>query len=239
MKDEHPSFEQILGYVSGRMTDEESFALETHIATCPDCARRAKAHFFIKQHVDDLWGSWTATRHAEEFVRARLRETLVRGDLRPGVRERLSAWVDEVPARLAAALDLAIDTARRTARVASGALEGLRPTEGFLEFLPAPAPVRVRGQAESAALAVEAVGPPRARVTVDPVAQRVLVRMEFTESPWPLVILIPQGEGKVVVSEFRHLADTRQLLAEFEDMPPGEYLLLLEKAPSDEVRAQD
>ena len=48
MVNDHLSFDQFLAYVSGRMDSDESFAVETHMATCAQCAQRAKAHFFIK-----------------------------------------------------------------------------------------------------------------------------------------------------------------------------------------------
>lgn len=229
MDEVHIKTEEILAYVAGKLRDEEAFMVETHLATCAECAKRVNAHYLIRDHFDELWETWTAKRHIEELIRARIYKASEESDIRPELQEKVKAWLARFPKRIEAALNVVIDTTKRTAEIMQEGLEALSPPGGLPAFSTVPAPMRIlgEGEAQPASIVVESKEPPWKKVIVDPIVRKVTILMEIQESPWPILMLIPKGEGEVLVAEFRYPEGTDYLLAEFEDVPGEEYVLIL------------
>ena len=121
-----------------------------------------------------------------------------------------------------------MDSSRKTAKVLKEGIDGLVRPGGAKSFELVPAPIRTHGEAEAGAISLEAYVPLWVRVTVDPAARKIAIQGPVREGPLPLAILIPQAKTGAIVEEFRRLEDTDFILAEFEDLPDGEYFLLLE-----------
>ena len=63
----HANLTDILAYVAGKLSEEDSFSLETHVARCFECAKRVRAHYIIRGRFDELWDSLSVKRIAEEY----------------------------------------------------------------------------------------------------------------------------------------------------------------------------
>ena len=227
---QHLTIEEILAYVANRLTEEESFAVENHLAECQECVTTVHHYHIIRERFDELWDSWTARRHAEELLRAHVLEALYSAEIKPKLRERAIAWANRISEKTEAALNIVIDAPRKAARVFQEGLEVFFKTKAALHFSPIPEPTRVAGDREEAKIiiAVEVDGPPWVKVWVDPSLRRVTVQAEILEKPWPLVMLVPKGKGKAEVEDFRRPVDVDFLLAEFAEVTDGEYFLCLE-----------
>jgi len=233
----HLKTEEILAYVAGKMAEKKAFEVNIHLATCEECAKRVKAHYYIKDHFDTLWDTWTAKRHAEEYWQARVGEALKEAEIPPRLGERVKDWLGKISQKADVAIGVVIDASQRMAEVVQEGFEALRRPDIVLEFSSLPAPVLILGEEpEEGTIKVEAKGPPWTAITVEPTAQKITVQMEVSDEPWPLLLLFPKMEGKVFISEFSHPEGTDYLLAEFEDVPDGEFTLVVEPMPSDDKK---
>jgi len=226
----HPETAQILAYVADRIPFEESFELEAHFADCPECAGRAKAYRSFRYHFDQFWETWESGRHSQEFLMSRVREGSRRPELRPELGERLWTWAATLPGRIETVLKVALDSSQRTAQVLQEGAERLLCPEGGLAFSLVEESVVIHGEAVAPPYVVaEAKGPPWTRVIMDPVLRKMTVQTELKGRPWPLLVLIPEKAGGVLVSEFHQPEGEEFLLAEFRRIQTGEYIFLLEK----------
>ena len=120
---EHPELAAILAYVGKRMDEEESFQLETHLGICDQCVSRVRAHFAVKDLLDELFDPSAvmevALAPSAEPVPVRLPERL--RDVEKRIREMLSG----IPQGLEVALKVLIDSRKKMAKVIREGLEGL------------------------------------------------------------------------------------------------------------------
>ena len=238
---QHVDTFEILAYVSGKMGEEESARMEIHCAECEACAKKVSAHFMIRDHFDTVFDSWTAEAHGQALAAEQLADALDQAASAEGsdaLRERIRTWVATVQARAGVALTVAVDTTRHAAKIVRENMDLLNP----LTIEPAlrPSIVRTRGAVATRGerhvhgktaqdkILVEIPGDPSVSVSMDPLKNCVRVASEMLEKPWPLVLLIPQGEGRPQVKEFRLSLDKTSLMAEFENVESGEYLLVIE-----------
>lgn len=228
-EDRHLEAKQIVAYAAGVMEDAQAREIETHLAGCRECSGRVKAHYFIRERFDELWTTWTAKSHAEDFLRGCALRCLGKADLAPGLKVRLEGFLSGAVRKFDGALRVLLDTAGRRAELIQEGLAPLCRPGGLFDFSPVPVPARIRGEGEPPPAAVETDGSPHVKVTADPFARKLTVRMEAVEPPWPLILLIPRddGEAGAMVGEFRPVEGTDFILAEFEDLPSGEFILLL------------
>lgn len=240
----HLTQEQKLGYIANRLDEEASFVADEHLATCPQCAGSVRALRTLRHNFDQVWDALTAASHAQAYWRDRLAATLkdaAEEAPTPALRERIQRWLDRVHGKAGAAaevaLNLILDSSRKVAQVASEGLEGLRQAGSALRFELVPSvatgrPGGVIGEPTEAApdkITVKAERPPWAEVRVDSRIGKVSVLLELQKEPWPLVLLQPKETEQVpMIGEFRRPEGMGFLLAEFEEVPGGEYLLLME-----------
>lgn len=232
----HMNADQIRAYVAEKLPYDECLVCETHLATCKECAERVKVLLSVRNNFDQIWTTWTVKKHAEEFQVAQLRQALKRARAAADIRRRLTTWADNITARVDTALGISLDVSKRAARVVQEGLEFLQDPKSPA-FAPAPVPLAIHGRAEAPAwIAVETQRSPWTKVTIDPVVRRILVQSEIRTGPWPLVALVAKDHDWATVASFRIPEGEEFLLAVFEDLPPGELLLLIEATPADDRR---
>lgn len=224
----HLGVEEVLAYIQEKVPEEVSFRVETHLAECRECAAAVRLYFSLKDRFDEEWEDWAAARTAEKAIRGRLAEACTRVGSDPALRERIVAWFGLLSRRTRGAVEVVLDAPRKTVRASGARLERIFAGEGILRFAPMPLPTRVRGEGQADKALLSAPGPPWVRVTVEGRARKISVQHQHQDRPWPLVSLIPRGEGVPMVREYRTPPDADFLLAEFEDVPDGDYLLLFE-----------
>lgn len=247
----HLTQEQKLAYISGRLDEEVSFAVDEHLATCSQCAGSIRALRILRHDFDRIWDriwdGWTAKAHGQAYREARLAAALIKAAEKtaqtPALRKRIQRWLgrvrEGVEAAAEAALHLVLDSPRKTAQVISEGMEELRRAGSRWQFEPVPS-VATEGpfggpeEAAPSKIAVKAEGPPWFQVNVDVQAGKVSVLLELQEEPWPLLLLQPtRADQDPIIGEFRRPEEMDFLLAEFEGVPEGEYLLLME--PLEEI----
>jgi len=230
----HLTLENALAYIAGKVTEEESFQIETHLADCDECARRVYSYNIIKENFDEIWDSWTAKEHAVALFQARFLEALEKAKVPPRLDQRIKAWAKKVSQKTETVLDIILDFRDKTAKIFQEGLERFCQPGIGLTFLPAPVPSWITGEAREASISVEAQGPPWVKVTVDPSVRKIAVQAEILKKRWPLIILLPKAKGKAIIGEFHQPVDTDYILSEFEDVPDGKYFLMLEARDIDE-----
>lgn len=235
---EHLDSETLCAYVAQNLAEEDAFAADCHLGTCPDCARRVKAHYALKGNFDALWDSWTAREHGRELAQSRIEEAMrmalaAAEQTRPDLAGRIGGWFSAFGKKTAAAFTVSLDSARQKAEILGQQLA----EAAVLDFIPAPAGITGAEQFP-AAITVETRQGPHIEVTADLAARAVSVCAAMPgHKPWPLVFLIPKAGGPAIIREFHRPLETETLLAEFEDVADGEYLLLLEGDPGHEANA--
>jgi hypothetical protein len=234
----HMNAEQIRSYVAGELSYDECLAWETHLATCEECARQVGTLFSVRENFDRLWKTWTVKTHANEFHRERLRRALIQVDAAPDIRQRLAAWAENIGNLVGTALSISLDISERTARILQEGLEFLPGMESQ-EFIPAPVPLTIAGAGDrSEWVAVESLDPPWTKVTIDPTVQRILVQSNIDTIPPPLAALVARDHDWAAATPFRAVEGEEFVLAEFDDIPSGEFVLLVEKASATDPERQ-
>lgn len=232
----HLDLPEILAYVAEQVSEEAGFEVETHLAVCPECARKVRAHFYIRDHFDELWSKWTAREHAASLARV---ESAVAG--RPAVlkvpvpgaqrhlliwlapsqrrfRKRLAALFGSIPQRIEAAMKVVIDAGRKKVGILEEGLEDYvrkgRPY-GFLPVSPfgQPAVLGDAGEFEGPALSVKADGYPPIEITANAEDRTVSVLVtvkeaEVREGEWPLAVLVPAAGGEARVAELKPVKES-------------------------------
>lgn len=227
---EHLTQEQALDYISGNMDEEMSFEVDRHLATCDRCVRRVRALRDIRYNFDAIWDSWTAQSHGEAHVRARIADALSEAATAAEsdeLRNRIESWIEKIQLKAEAALGVAIDTSKKTAKLVYQGLDDLCRPDPVLQFQPIRVSTEGIGEKAPARISVRAPGPPWAEIDVDAAARGVTVQFDLQKEPWPLLLLVPKSEDqKPIVGILKRKDD--YLLAELRGVPDGEYVLLIQ-----------
>jgi hypothetical protein len=234
----HFSVETLVDYFDELLSASEELAIEEHLADCDPCTATARE----VRGLSNLWESWTAETHAWAHQNAAVIEAVGQAVAReedPAVRARLARWAEHWAGRAAATVRVVLDATGEAARVVTGGIEALaRPGQALgLDFAPAAMPEPVRGGPRRP-------GPPsRPTVAVAPISgtaqarvaisgqQRVVVRVDGLppEQPPPLVLLAPAaGSGEPRVAVPSRQPGVQYLIARFDNVPPGNYLVVFE-----------
>jgi hypothetical protein len=227
---DHLNADQIRAYVADEMAYNECLADEIHLATCETCSRRVNALFSIKGNFEQIWNTWTAKKHAEEFQVAHLRRALHQANVTETMRQRLAWWVGNMTDLVETAVGISLDASERAVSVVQEGWEFLqgRKSPGFS---PVPVPLAIAGEGDPRTwIALETARPPWTKVTIDPVIGRILVQSKVRTVPPPLIALVAKDYDWAAVTSFRTVEGEQFVLAEFEDIPSGEFVLLIEKA---------
>jgi hypothetical protein len=229
-RSEHLEVEKILAYIADKLEGEEAYEADSHLAECRGCRERAHRFFELRTDFARLWDSWSVTNIKAETLQARLIEGIGAAGITKALRARAEEWIKNISHRTEAALDVTLSSTERAARVVQSGLKGMFQPSSFLIFSSVESAVRLWGGSGRNTIAVETVDAPWVRVTVDPEAGRVAVQAELTPEPWPLVALVPNEKRGAYIQEFSRPEGADYLLAEFDDIEDGNYLLLMETA---------
>ena len=225
----HMTDSQIRTYVIDDLPYEERLEFETHLATCKECAARVRVLLAVSENIEEIWRTWTVKKHAEEFHLAHLQGALRAASAEPRLQQRLMTWAENITTRIEAVLGLSIDVSKRAVEIAQEGLAFLQEPR-LPQFTPVPIPVSIAGKGhEPTWVAVETQSAPSTRVTIDPAARRILVQLQIHPVSRPLVALVARDYNWVAVASFRAVEGEEFLLAELEDIPSGEFVLLIEK----------
>ena len=235
MKEEdHPREEHLLAYAAATLAEGEQEVIEKHLAVCPICSAYCRKAFVFER----LWAS-DARAHGDVVCRIALDEALAaeEGRASPGRRERLARWKQKWSGLAEAAASVAVDTARAGTEVFADGIASLTRPSSPWQLTPAGA-TTVRGAARSAESALlttpESSSASRLRLSVTGGSKpEVIVRIDgFEPDPPPLVVLAPAGDGAEVgrtrIAEAERRPGEGYLIARFEDLPAGAYVVAVE-----------
>lgn len=114
---------ELLGFVTGNVSDDLAIRISIHLEKCPDCLSRAKGMAYLRQNFDQMWANWTPQAHrqaAEDRAVARAVEAAASGGtLAPHALDAVAQMLQRSTLRL----KVMIDTVRHTAITASGILQ--------------------------------------------------------------------------------------------------------------------
>jgi hypothetical protein len=245
---EHPELEDILDYVGDRMSEEDLFLFESHLADCDQCIERVRAHTYLSTHLEELFET---PRAMEVTVPVPGREPLlVRISGRLGeLADRVYDLLTALPGRIEVAFKVAVDSAQKQVGIVAENFEGLSREGSPLHFAPGSALVplpAVRGDAEAQkperefSRLLQSQAYPETEIHADAMERSVTVSVrvrerEVLKGRWTLALLIPEAGGEVRVAELRAAEDTRsgdfiQLIARFDNVE-GPHVLLVETGP--------
>jgi hypothetical protein len=234
----HIPGELMADYTARRLSEANELDVETHLAECDECSEVARAALIV----GDVWDTWTARTHGQAYLASRLSQAIWQAQhttANAGWQVRLGSWAEEWTGRVEAAVRVVMEAPGSASRVVTEGLEALsRPGTGW-QFAAVPVAMptrgpRARGAAASPTIAL-ASGTPQARVAVGGARREIVVRLDALpggRQP-PLVLLVPvteDGEPRVAMPEQQPGAP--YLLARFDDVPPGEYVVAFEPLPN-------
>lgn len=220
----HISTKDLLSYVAGKLTDEECFDVETHLGGCADCAKRARAHYYIRENVDELIDNWSAAQHARELLFSKIYK-----DAPADIKTKLTSGIKEFFAKLGAGLNVMVDATNKISEVTETFL--LEPKLKFL--FP---PVRVIGDLADQP-EIKTLEAKNHTITVIPDPPKIYIIIKHAEQPYPLVCIVPgEREKETVFADFRPITGEDSIIAEFDKIPSGKFTLLLEKK---EIKTDD
>lgn len=235
----HLTIEDLVDYFDKGVSADLEERIEIHIARCDDCAERARrAHALC-----GTWANWNAKSHRQALRRAMVEKSLAEAGSQsqehiPEWKRRLERW-REVSAGLAeGVVEIVMSPARDATRIITEGMEALiRPGAGW-RFSPQAAYPVVRGvggerrpckiavaeNPEGMRASVKIEEPPRA-------GREIVVYMDRPPRArdLPIVLLIstvgdPGREIRIRQMEPQAVG----LLARFEDVPDGDYILAIE-----------
>lgn len=75
----HISVMNSIGYVNNTLDGNESEAIEIHAAECDACCLRIRAAFYVSEHFEDIFATWSAASHRRAVEELGLFERLISG----------------------------------------------------------------------------------------------------------------------------------------------------------------
>lgn len=232
---EHPSEERLLSYADASLSEDEQRTVEEHIAECAECTQLARQSLRFEK----LWGL-SAREHGDVVRRAALEAALAAEEARaaPGLRERLSTWRSRWAGLAETAASIALESAQKGTQVVAEGLESLTRPGSAWQLAPATGgAIRGTGEGGESALLTTSLSTTssRARLAVQGGdAPEVTVRIDgVPESVRPLVVLLSTDSAhQVRLTQAERPEGTSYLIARFEDLPVGTYVVAVEPLES-------
>jgi hypothetical protein len=250
----HISREELMDYVAELLPEEREAEIDLHLAACDDCAVTASQ----TRAMSVIWDNWTLRTHAEAHRQVRLAEIL---NQIPGLdaqqRGWLERWLQATLGRATAAARLILDAASQTAELVTEGLEAitLAASPWRLSLVGVQANQLSRGSATSTGRDLSQSAAPDVPQVSMQVGQAqpggpwpILVRIEGLtreqQQANPRVLLIPTGVKAPPLARVPQAPSTparsgspsNVAFALFEEVPPGEYLVVVE--PSGEGESE-
>lgn len=222
----HIAPEQTADYFGGKLSNEEAWRIEQHLLHCDECTRTARRMYALQE----LLENWAPHTYAQAYLSEKKKAALqvIEPTHKPW-RERLQRWGRE---QSAAALRVAIGTHGKVVELITEVSEALvTPGGGFTLDLQ-PLLTRGGGGGQPKMLSAQTrINQRKLSVEVRGGQRTVEVRLErwpLQRTP-PLVLLFPIGEqAEVQIQELQRSAEQEDLLARFENIAPGDYVLAVE-----------
>ncbi|MFN8633031.1 MAG: hypothetical protein U0893_04185 [Chloroflexota bacterium] len=233
----HLDLDTIADYVEMKLSAGEERPIEMHLAHCDLCTDLARE----ARELSELWDGWTARSHAEATLAALMQGAVEQAAAvadAPALRERLTRWAESWSGSVEAAVRVVMDAAGQASRVVTEGLDAVARPGSAWQFTLAPAPTPTRGGRGRGAVppppaVAEASigGAGRVRVAVNGERHDVVVRLDAlpADQEPPLVLLVPvSGGGEPRVAEPERQPGIAYLIARFNRLPAGEYLVAFE-----------
>lgn len=228
---EHVSQPEALSYLAGRLSEERVLDVDEHLAVCGRCAEKVRALRILGTQFSEIWRKLNPPVDSEAYWSQRIANVLRRAEDRAEsseLRERIRGWLHELHAKTEAALEILMDTTKRSAGIICGGAEQLVRSGSSLRFEPVSVRVARRGAKTPPVISVRAEGPPWFNVTVDSHSAKVIIESDMLSRPRPLVLLVPENElSEAIVGVFQE--KNNHLVYEFADVPNGKYKLFIQK----------
>jgi len=214
---EHPNKKDILAYVSDRLSEEDSFHIEMHLADCDECAEMVHQYNLLRENPDEIWESLSVQNLAEDLLVLRLMHSIEYSDVRPDLLGRIRSWIGEFSNRSQVIANMVVNKSKWTLEIMEEGLDALRQIEQLSWFVPAPQAVRVLGEKTDEEVEHQKrLGPRGEKISIyfsRGLIQFKIIPLSF-EQPYPLLWLFPLKEGKSIIKETHRPEETDYLVAE-------------------------
>ena len=232
----HLTVDELDEYFEGELGEEQEEKLEEHLAECSECTEQARKMYILTHALSQ----WTARAHGEAYARVALVEGMRQAEARVVTdatwRERIRRWRERRDAAAEEVVRVVMGAAGTASSVVSAGLEAIaRPATGAVLTHAA---VRTRGSVrrrggDAEAPTSVAVTPGRLQASVQVREEGRLVVVTVDDLPEddapPLVLLVAIAEETdPVVKELESEPGAERLIARFEDLVPGDYLVAFE-----------
>lgn len=235
----HLDTSEIIDFVSGKATTDNSLKAKQHLVVCEECSLRVKAHHHIRNNFGQVWATWTSWKRRGDLLTERVARALSQGlekPLKHDLIDRMESWLKRVRANAGIAWCAAVISAGKGVRVVRESLEELSPLVSDLALQPAAVHTGIKTlgavQTSSGPKALRTRGATSLQATLSverfktPQGNRIRVKSSPLQEPWPLVMLFPEAGSVPVFSEFRKARN--QLVADFKDLPDVQYMVVVE-----------
>ena len=234
----HTSDEELLDYYEEKLPESRQQWIEEHLAVCDACTGLARSVYTF----NETWNAWTAAGHGQAYYEEYIQEALRRAETsQPQWRARLQRWRQRWGGRGEAALRVVTEATSSAARAVAEGVDALSRRGSTWRLQPVPlmqSAFAIRGEASPATdVAVFATGTDesdevQARITVRAaLSGEVKVRVDNLQddAQAPLVLLIATSPpaASVLVERVSRQA-SGYWIAHFREVPPGEYLVVIE-----------
>ena len=230
------SEEDLFDYFRAMLPEAREFVIEEHLADCRQCTDRARQMRLLNY----LWDHWSPASHEANYLQAVVAVTLQKaqaGTGDPHWRERLSQWRENWAGQSNAALRVLSEQAGNVSQIITEGLEAITLSSSGWRLAPSTGSrvrgaVRTRGKAKPAPATVVVTPlqhPARIEVKAEPGSIDVSLFDLPPDQAAPLVLLIAtQGDSDPIVKEPMKEEGAEGLIARYENVAPGEYLLVFE-----------
>jgi anti-sigma factor RsiW len=230
--------EEMLDYFDGKLPLDREGIVEEHLADCSECVRLAHQ----AQAAERVLDQWTAQRHGDALLRTAMARALAQAErevAQPELRERLRRWRQSWRGVADGALQVFIEHAAQARNVVAKGVEALTRSGSEWHFAPELQPIPVRGAAVTELDSTVMTTPQRqsegrVRVAVHAGGRgSIVVRLDDLQADRlpPLVVLIgglADASPSVRFAEVEQEVGSDYFIARFEDLPAGDYLVVLE-----------
>jgi anti-sigma factor RsiW len=229
----HLSLDELLNYFSPDALPEKQDAVEQHLAVCDACAQLGR-QVYTSTLLVDRWSKGGARLNAAPQILYPALLALIDETADATWKERLKNWAERWRGRAEGVLRIVWGAGASSPVILTEGLEAtLRPQALWhFELQQAPSLTPVRGTSTPAAPPIAiAIGTPGAKVAISGEAEEIEIRIDNIPPgiSCPLVLLCPVTQRALPrVRELRKVPGTSYLIARFEGVGRGDYLVALE-----------
>lgn len=214
----HLDEENIIAYISDKLSEGDSFRLETHLADCDKCAEKVYHYNMIRENFDEIWDSLSLQNLVKDALEIQLLESLVNTTIEPHLSNRIYRWINNFHQKTGHLLSIVVNTSKKTAEMVEEGFRGLTETFQIPAFAPLGEAVRVSGSGmPDDTKHVKRIGPKDEEIDAFFSSKKIVIniRPQILKKPWPLVWLLPIKKGTSLIKESYRPEGANFLTAEF------------------------